>query len=136
MKKTIKRIGNIGFAKSTYLCDEPEIPSYDILKFEENTLYGKDKTGEYVQDEFGWYHRADDSEEYPTNYAEGCFKNKEYCYVLANFEYDAHEPCWELRTVRDRPVDLKGEDIQDFWDMMTFGFKWLKKHKHKNNNLE
>ena len=127
----IKRINNIGFQKSSYLGKEPQIPNYDILYIEENPLYGKDKTGEYVRDNFGWFVKKDDM--YRVRYDENCFKNKETCFVLATFCYDEHEPCWELKTVANRPIGLQTKEITDFWAIMCFGFKYLEKIEIDND---
>ena len=120
MTEPIKRIGNIGFRKSTYIGKEPEFPNYSIEYWEQNPLYGK--IDEYEEDAFGMYIKPGN----PTvRHSKGCFTCKETCFTLAFFEYDPHEPCWELRTVGNRPTGLKEDEITDFWKIMEFGFEYL-----------
>lgn len=121
-----KRIGVLMFRKASYLCEEPEYPSWDIEMFYPNQNYGKEN--EYNVDETGeWYYK--DNPHVRTH--KSCFKYKECCYTIASFNYDSHEGFYELHFICDRPICLNEEEQKIFWELFKYGNSQL---NHKDCN--
>ena len=122
MNKNIKplRIGNLEFGPSTYICKPPEHPSWEIKMWYPNFYYGKkdqykyDGDGMYINPECP-YHRIHES----------CFKHSESCYTLGSFRWDDHEQFYEFQFCGDRPMELKKENREPFWELLVYGNKML-----------
>ena len=116
-----KRIGNLMFRKATYLCEEPEFPSWHIDFFYPNPYYGKEN--EYKKD--GDFY-VEVNTEYPINIHKVRFKYKESCYAVASFTRNK-EGYYELKFIGDRPLNLNEEELKDFWEVVKYGYKELNK---------
>ena len=110
-----KRIGNLMFRKATYLCEEPEFPSWHIDFFYPNPYYGKEN--EYKKDG-DFYVQADT--EYPINIHKDCFKYKESCYAVASFTRNK-KGYYELKFIGDKPLNLNKTDFTDFMKLVKYG---------------
>jgi hypothetical protein len=119
------RIGNLEFRKATYLCEEPEHPSYHIDYWYPNADYGTEK--EYNIDETGeWYYKED----FSCRKHKSCFKYPESCFAIASFDYDKHEDFYELHFIGDRPKCLSEKEREIFWELFLYGNEAL------NNSYE
>lgn len=112
------RIKNLELRKASYLGEEPKHPSYHIDIWKENTMYQKES--EYIQD--GDYYI--DPENPHCYYHKNYFKNKEYSYALASFNYD-DEGFYELHFVGDRPFTEDKEIRDTFWLIAEIGNRLL-----------
>ena len=110
-----KRIGNLMFRKATYLCEEPEFPSWNIYFFYPNPYYGKEN--EYKKD--GDFYVTVNTE-YPISIHKVRFKYKESCYAVASFTRDK-EGYYELKFIGDRPLNLNKTDFADFMKLVKYG---------------
>ena len=114
-----KRIGDLEFRKATYLCDEPENPSYHINCYLSNDYYGKE--GEFIKIDNEFYINP----KYP-NYKihKNCFKNPEISLAIASFVYC--KDCYKFEYIGDRPlthINIHNERI--FKELIEYGFKQL-----------
>lgn len=121
MSNIIYRIGNLALQHCSYLGDKPEHPSIDIVLYYDNPDYNQQD--KYHTEDGVWF----TSNEYGISWRKhvSCFKNKESCYSLAMWEYDSHEPCWELKFICDRPLQLTKEERMVFFDLVEKGYKYL-----------
>lgn len=119
-----KRIDNLEFRKASYLCKEPEHPSYHISKWETNGYYGHED--KYIKD--GDYYRDPRDEYNFVRIHKSCFKYPETSYAIASFNWDDHEDIYELHFVGDRPLCLSKEEREIFWQLFEFGEKELNTH--------
>ncbi len=119
------RIKNLEFKKATYLGEEPEYPSYHINLWEKNCYYGNED--KYIKD--GNYYI--DSEYSNFRIHKDCFKNPEYCFAIASFDYDS-EGFYELHFIGDRPIthDYK---LDDFWDLIKYGYNYLNENSESED---
>lgn len=124
MKPKNRRINNLMFRPATYLGEPPKNPSWHIDRFYPNPHYGKED--EYIYHEEGYCTDPKYGDFY--RISEGCFKHPESCCSIASFEYDSHEPCWELKFICDRPLDLTEDERQDFWELIQYGYKVLENY--------
>lgn len=46
-------------------------------------------------------------------------------WTIASFEYDSHEPCWDLTTIGDRIID-ENINHDDFFELARVGFEILR----------
>lgn len=126
MKIEPKRIGDLAFNPATYLCTPPEHPNWSIDMYYPNGYYGRDK--EFPEDPSDSNYRLDPK--YPNcRIHKSCFKNKESCFTIVSFEYDDHEPCWEVKFVGDRPLEyLNTPELREtFWELLKYGNEQLSK---------
>lgn len=117
-----KRIGNLMFRKATYLGEEPEFPSWHIDFFYPNPYYGKEH--KYTKE--GDYYVKDIHNSCSIRYHKDCFKHKESCYSIASFTRDK-EGYYELSFIGDRPLNLNKEELENFWELVKYGYKELNK---------
>ena len=117
-----KRIGNLMFRKATYLCEEPEFPSWHIDCFYPNSYYGKES--EYTKK--GDYYVKDINNPYSIEIHKNCFKHKESCYSIASFIRNKNG-CYKFQFIRDRPLNINEEDLKDFWELVKYGYQELNK---------
>ena len=113
------RIGNLELRKASYLCKEPEVPAYNIDKWEPNIYYKK--YNKYKKD--GDYYTPKDTPYIRIH--KNCFKNPETCYSIASFEYNTKEGYYEFEFVGDRPLKLNKEELDNFWRLVKIGFTIL-----------
>lgn len=128
-----KRIGNLEFRKATYLGEEPNHPTYQILMWQPNKYYGHDD--DYPESETDPDFRI--YPDYPQcRIHKSCFKHPETCFAIAGFEYDSHEPCYELRFVGSRPVEcLDTPELREiFWELIKYGDKQLTTYLEEEDN--
>lgn len=128
MKIQQKRIGNLMFRPATYLCDPPEHASWSIDMFYENHYYAhKD---EYPEDPTDSNYRIDPKHHYHRIH-KSCFETEECSFTIASFEYDAHEPCWEVHFVGNRPIEyLNTPELREaFWELLKYGDEQLSKEE-------
>lgn len=118
MEKEIskKRIGELEFRPSTYICKPPENPSWEIVKYYQNPHYNKQSEYKYIGD--GMY---EDPKYNFHRIHKSCFKNPECCYTLGQFRYDEHEEFYEFQFCGDRPMDLSKENREPFWELLVYG---------------
>lgn len=118
MDKNIKplRIGDLEFGPCTYLCEPPKNPSWEIKMWYPNFYYGKkdqyeyEGNGMYIDPKFR-AHRIHES----------CFKHPESCYTLGSFRYIEKEDFYEFQFCGKRPMDLKPENREPFWELLVYG---------------
>lgn len=115
------RIGNIEFRKSSYIGTEAEFPSYSIVFYYDNPLYGKET--EFIK-ERDYYIR---NTPFKIRYYKNCFEHKEKSLVLAFFNRD-NEGYYGLSFVGNRPLKLNKKDLDDFMKLVRYGDKVLNKH--------
>lgn len=61
-------------------------------------------------------------------------EGKKYCWALAFWEYDSHEPCWEIKSVGERLfTDIPENKIKSIWNMMKLMDHYL---NYSNENEE
>lgn len=124
MKPKERRINNLKFRSASYLKDPPKNPDWDIVKFVPNGYYGNEDKFTYHKE--GYYTDPKwEAEGIHCRIDKGCFKNPETCYVIASFELDSHEPCWELKFCGNRPMYLNEEERKDFWELVEWGYNEL-----------
>lgn len=111
--------GTLQFTKASYLGEEPEHPSYVIQKWETNPYYGREKN--YIDD--GDYYR--DKECPNLRISKECFKDPTYCYVIASFDWDAHEELYEIEFIGYRPLELTDKQWIEFRSLLKSGYKQL-----------
>lgn len=116
-----KRINTLEFREATYLTDTPpKMKSFHIDRWQPNNYYGKES--EYIKGENDFYIN-------PKNRChkihKSCFKYPEYCYAIAEFEYNSHENCYEFKWIGNRPLDLTTEEEKDFKELIIYGFEIL-----------
>lgn len=109
--KKRKRIGNV--------CVVPmgnnDRYGYEVLMYYPNPYYGHEK--DYVKiDGTDYYAYPDNSY---CRIHEGCFKNEESCYVVANIT-NGEEP--DVVSVGLRPWELKGSDESAFMGILEYIF--------------
>lgn len=110
------RIGNLELKKAVYISDKvPEYPSYHIDKWEPNSHYKQER--KYIK-EGDYYRPKDGSLHYRIH--KSCFKNPEYCYSIASFDWDKEE-FYELHFIGDRPFNLNKEEKEVFWKLISIG---------------
>lgn len=131
-KNVLKRIGNLAVGKCSYLGNEPEIPSYEIVKYYPNCHYGKKDEYEYV--EGGMYKKKGA----PNNWLvhENCFTHPESCFTVAIWRWDKHEEIYQLESVGKRLNDLIGEERNLFWELYDWGENFLKEKEDKLNEWD
>lgn len=119
-EKLIKpyRINNIEFRPTVGIFKQETY--YEIVKWCENTFYGKDD--EYEKTQFGNLRHK----EYGYFISESCLKNKETCFTLATFE-NTNEEEPNLRSVGKRPFELTAKEHNDFISVVHYGFDEMKK---------
>ena len=111
------RVNNIEFRPSVSITTQ--LPYYEIVKWGENTFYGKEN--EFEKTELGGFRHK----EFGYSVSENIFKIKEMCYTLAFFvNMDEMEP--DLRTVGKRPFELDAKEWLDFLTVMNYGFDKIK----------
>lgn len=116
-----KRINTLEFREATYLTDTPpEMKSFHIDRWQPNNYYGKES--EYIEGENGFY--INPKNKYHKIH-KSCFQHPEYCYAIAEFEYDYHENYYEFKWIGDRPLDLTTEEEKDFKKLIIYGFEVL-----------
>ena len=121
-----KRIGELAFMPAVYLCEPPKHPNWSIDMYYPNTYYGRED--EFPLDPYDSNYRV-----YPDNphcrVHKDAFRHKESCFTIASFEYDEHEPCWEVRFVCDRPLEyLNTKELREtFWELLKYGNEQLNK---------
>lgn len=115
-----KRIGTLEFRLCSYLCDYPEVPGWEIVKYYPNCYYGKEDGYIYVG--AGRYQ----DKEWPNHYvSESCFRHKESCYTIASWHWDDREHIYELRSIGNRLLDLTEEERTIFWQIYEYGEKFI-----------
>ena len=120
------RLGNLELRKASYICKEPEHPSYHIDKWVPNEHYKQER--KYIKD--GDYYRPkDDSLHYRIH--KNCFKHPETCYSIASFDRDK-EGFYELHFIGDRPLNITKEEKEIFWKLISIGNDIL----NNMNNVE
>lgn len=119
------RLGNLELRKASYICKEPEHPSYHIDKWEPNKYYKQER--KYIKD--GDYYRPKGS--YNCRIHKNCFKNPETCYSIASFDRDK-EGFYELHFIGDRPLNITKEEKEILWKLISIGDDIL----NKMNNVE
>lgn len=121
MKNNIYRIGNLALNHCSYLGEKPEHPSICIDLYYNNPDYNQQD--KYKTKDGVWF----TSNEYGISWRKhiSCFKHKESCYSLASWEYDSNEPCWELKFIGNRPLQLTKEERMIFFDLVEKGYKYL-----------
>lgn len=45
----------------------------------------------------------------------------ESCFVISNFQYNSHEKFYEINFVGNRPLELKDDEKNIFWDLLLTG---------------
>lgn len=113
-----KRIDNLEFRPSSYLGEAPEHSSWEIVMWEPNRYYGNEdqyeKDGDYYLDPKYSFHRIHRS----------CFKNPEYCFTIASFNYDKNEDFYTVQFCGDRP--FRNEvNWKVFKQLLEFGNTFL-----------
>lgn len=109
------RLGNLELRKASYICKEPEHPSYHIYKWVPNEHYKQER--KYIKD--GDFYRPKNGS---LNYRihKNCFKHPETCYSIASFDRDK-EGFYELHFIGDRPFNLSTEERNLFWKLISIG---------------
>jgi len=126
-EKLIKpyRVNNIEFRPSVNLISQE--PYYEIVKWYDNTFYGKD-------DEFEKIGGRLVHKEYRYGISENLLKMKETCFTLAVFEdTNSEEP--DIRSVGKRPFELDPKENVDFLTVMNYGFDEITKKHLEDNRL-
>ena len=54
-------------------------------------------------------------------------QGKEFKYSLGCFEYNDHEPCWELRFFGDRFKEVREADLAKLFEMLACAYDALEK---------
>lgn len=117
-----KRIDNLELMEASYLDKKPSVVSWHIVKWQPNKYYyNKDKFVK-LNNEFYCY---------PNNTScrvhKSLFKNKEYNYAIASFEYNKRNNCYEFKYIEDRPIYLNKEEKEIFFELIKYGFHQLNK---------
>ena len=110
------KLGNLELRKAVYISDKvPEHPSYHINKWVPNERYKQER--KYIKD--GDYYRPKNGS-INCKIHKNCFKNPEYCYSIASFDWDK-EGFYELRFIGERPFNLEEEEKEIFWELISIG---------------
>ena len=121
------KINNLEFRKSTYLGDEPEHPSYDIVLWYPNDYYGKED--KYIK-EGDWYRDP----QFNFRIYKDCFKHPECCMTIACFKPDS-EGFYEVQFIEDRPLD-KEVNWKEFYKLLNYGNQKLNyQSKHDDDEI-
>lgn len=107
------RINNIECRK--YTTTHTKEPHYEIIKWEENILYGKEqeyREAGYV-DSFGGDFLVKDGH----SISKSGFELKETCYTIASLILNRREPDVYLQSVGSRMLELDGDEIKDFFEV-------------------
>lgn len=116
------RIGNLEFRKSSYLGTPPEHIGYSICKWEPNRYYGREP--EFIK-EGDYYHPKNEDYKF-INIHKDCFKSPETSYVIAIWDWNNHEECYDLVFCGDRPIkNLTDEEWLIFRKLLDKGFEQL-----------
>lgn len=122
MEKISKRIGNLGIMKATYLCKQPSVVSWHIVKYYPNEHFGKEKN--YVKLNHEFYC---DPKNTGCRIHRSCFTSKEFNYAIASFDWNEEDECYNFGYVGDRPLDLNEEETKNFLELISYGFHQLNK---------
>lgn len=116
------RVGNIESREPTYLNNPPKNDkNIDIVVWHPNPYYGRES--DFDWDNEGYAYVKDSP---IVRYSPDCFKNPEQCMSVASFEFDPHEPCYELKHVCFRPFELSEKDYTDYLYVIRQVYKALK----------
>lgn len=131
-RRDLKRMGNLAMGKCSYLGNEPEIPSYEIVKYYPNCYYGR-------KDEFepiggGMYKEKGTSGDWRVH--ESCFVHPDSCFTVAIWRWDKHEEIYQLESVGKRLNELVGEERKIFWDLYDWGEKFLEEKEKELNEWD
>lgn len=105
----IKRIGNFALQKSVYLVNEPEHPSYEIVRINKNPFYQTED--QYLKDDDDYYYKKE-----TPNFKihKSVFKNPETIYTIASIPYNSNNGDHYYRTymhIDDLPSTKEYEDV-------------------------
>lgn len=117
----IKRINNLAFCPCTYLCNPPKTPGYEIVKYESNPYYQKEK--DFIKD--GDFYRPNDETYSYVRIHKNCFKNQEYRYTVAKFEYEEDAGEYGVRCY-SHIKDFNNTELLDFQYLVGYGLTYLK----------
>ena len=119
------RINNIECRK--YTATKTDEVHYEIVKWENNTYFSKEKEyrdNGYV-DSFG----GDFLQKNGHSIQKTFFERPETCYTVASLNLNRKEPCVYLESVGSRLLDLKKDDIKDFFEVYRLADQKISK-KH------
>ena len=119
------RIDNLSICEASYLGNKPEHPSYHINLYKPNYYYGKEHL--FIED--GDYYKYKEPEYVDCRIHKSCFKNRQYCYAIASFNWDESESFYELHFIGNRPLELDAEEVEIFWKLIRLGDKTLNKNE-------
>lgn len=131
-RNDLKRMGNLAMSKCSYLGNEPEIPSYEIVKYYPNHYYGRKDDFEPVGG--GMYKEKGSDGGWRVH--EACFKYPESCFSVAIWRWDKHEEIYQLESVGKRLNELVGEERKLFWDLYDWGEKFLEEKEKELNEWD
>lgn len=114
-----KRINNLIFRPAIYLIKPPKNPAWTIDKYVPNEYYGNEN--KYIKE--GNFYISPDTPNHKIH--KNCFKNKEYCFSIASFEYNESKNIYELVLVGDRVLDLDNKEWLDYAKLITYGNEQL-----------
>lgn len=115
-----KRIGNLEFMKASYLCKEPSIVSYHIVKWYENEYYGKKDNYIKLNREF-YCNPKNTSHRIHAD----LFEHKELNYAIASFDWNPKDECYDFSYIGDRPLTLNVKEVKEFFELIKYGFHKL-----------
>ena len=115
------RYGSLEFRKCSYLYKEPEVPSWEIVRYVPNEYYNKESEYDYFPNEHCYRPKNNPNH----SIAENLFKSKEYCYTIAVWKYIEKDSEYELRFVGSRPINLSKKEREWFWVIAEHGEKQL-----------
>ena len=115
------RKGNFEFRKCSYLCEEPENPSWCVDYWYPNPYYGKED--EYPEDPINKNFRMH-PKYHNHRIDKGCFKYPESCFSLVNFDCDKNG-YYEVHFIYDRPFNLDPSELETFWKVLEYGHNYL-----------
>lgn len=119
-----KRIGNLEFCMSSYLLPERALPEhigFSINKYYPNPYYGKKHEYKKIGDFY--YGPKDDL--YTTMIHESCFDREESHMVIASWDWDDKDCCYNFEFIGNRPLELNEEERKVFWELLEYGFGLL-----------
>ena len=120
-----KRIGDLKFEKSVYICKEPEHCGYSISVYKPNKYFGHED--DYIKENEDYYRPKDIDEDISWHIHKSCFQNPETSYVIASWAWNDNKEGYDFKWVDDRPLDYckTKEDIIRFYEMTEYGFQVL-----------
>ena len=119
-----KRIKNIEFRECTYLCDPPEIKSWELCYYYPNPDYGNEHLYEKDGDFYVTVYNGVSFRRHKS-----CFKYRESCYTLGIFKYS--DDSWSFEFICDRPLELSKEEREVFWELLEYGYNKLNNNSNR-----